>query len=166
MDFKKYVSTLFYLNEALSYASDQIQTQIQTLIRDTVDEAFEDTGYFCFKAYNDLKLEFPNLLWKWNSPKDSLKKTSLSLSVRRALTAEELTRVGTVEKYRQVELKNEQLSVCYGDCRVSSVVYNSPTLNQDGPVLLISFEINKAKAYEDVDELQPLIECLRALNNI
>lgn len=88
MQFKSYLSALFYLTEASKYLEGNLKNQNDQQLSNLLNQGYEELGYVGFKVFNDLKLIFPEL--RFYSAKGAFAKTSA-----RFILSKEFTRDNT-----------------------------------------------------------------------
>lgn len=86
MQFKSYVSALFYLNEATKYLEGQPQENIQEALGNLLNQGFRETGNVGFKVFVELKRLFPELEFSYGSARNTFCKSTSHFLLRREYT--------------------------------------------------------------------------------
>lgn len=162
MEYKSYISALFYLTEAQAYVSPEL-TELSNALEANVlallEEGYNSTNYLCFKFSLELKKQFPEIEFGYRQPKSSLCKTSTFLRLSKNIPAQNYPNQNPYE-YHVLHDENFQyfrgnvsmiVRVCLGD------------LESEEQELTLELRFDKCKQYNQ-EEMDRLIREIRRYN--
>ena len=162
MEYKSYISALFYLTEAQSYVAPELtelNNSLESNVLALLEDGYNSTNYLCFKFSLELKKEFPELEFGYRQPKSSLGKTSTFLRLRKNIPAQNYP---NQQQYEAHILYDENFQYFRGTVAMLVKVYLGD-LESEEQELTLELRFDKCKQFNQ-EELDRLVREIRRFN--